>query len=53
MPRLVSLIGRNCDYVVVSALRVIGNIVINNSDQTECVLQAGCIPYLEMLLNHK
>jgi importin subunit alpha-1 len=49
----VSFLGRDQHKVVVPALRTLGNIATGNENQTEALVQAGCIPYLEMLLSHK
>lgn len=53
VPRIVSFLGSDVYKVVVPALRTLGNIATGNENQTEAVLQAGCLQYMEALLSHK
>lgn len=57
VPSLVKLLSAgfesdNCQ-VLTPALRTIGNIVTGNEEQTECVINAGALPKLLILLNSK
>lgn len=47
------LLGDPRYNIVVPSLRTVGNIAMGNESQTEALLKANIIPYLEVLLTHK
>ncbi len=49
---LVSLLCHECEGVVISSLRVLGNFTCRNDVQTQAVLDAGVLAYVSQLLNH-
>jgi len=53
VPRIVSFLGSDVNKIIVPALRTLGNIATGNENQTEAVLKAGCLDYMEKLLSHK
>eukprot|EP00397_Hematodinium_sp_SG-2012_P004326 GEMP01004337.1.p1 GENE.GEMP01004337.1~~GEMP01004337.1.p1 ORF type:complete len:517 (-),score=127.71 GEMP01004337.1:2509-4059(-) len=50
--RIVDLLGHSSSSVQVPALRVIGNVVTGNDDQTQTAIQCGCLPALRNLIQH-
>jgi importin subunit alpha-1 len=46
VPRIVSFLGSDVHKIVIPALRTLGNIATGNENQTEAVLQAGCLNYM-------
>lgn len=48
---IVSLLGHECNSVVTPAVRVLGNFVSGNDVQTQAVIDAGVLKYVDTLLN--
>ncbi|KAH9754145.1 Importin subunit alpha-2 [Citrus sinensis] len=51
--RLVELLGHPSSSVLTPALRTVGNIVMGNDFQTQCIINCGALPYLLDMLVHK
>ena len=50
--RLVALLAHDSSAVVTPALRVVGNMISGNDQQTQYMLNAGAMPAIFALLNH-
>lgn len=52
VPQLVQLLQVTEPFIIIPALRCVGNIVAGTDVQTDCVITAGVLPKLDNLLRH-